>query len=252
MALLHTLLVLLIGFAPTTDPVGVWPLDPEPEVVRGFDPPDTPYGSGHRGVDLLGRTGQPVRTALDGTVTYAGMLAGRGVVVVSHGATRTTYEPVTASVAVGARLRGGDPIGTLGLAGSHCFPRACLHWGWVAGETYLDPLRLVGLGPIRLLPLWRAGPVPSSATPTPYALTYRMMMGRLGPGETTRPVAQPAGENFQLPDSAALAAVPSNDRSPSGSCAERGTAWGCAAHAPRPRPDARREMSAVRSSSSSP
>ena len=26
--------------------------------------------------------------------------------------------------------------------------------------TYLDPLRLVGLGPVRLLPLWRAEPVP--------------------------------------------------------------------------------------------
>src|SRR3954471_12809427 len=38
----------------TTDPVGVWPLQPEPAVVHGFDPPDSPYGPGHRGVDLLG------------------------------------------------------------------------------------------------------------------------------------------------------------------------------------------------------
>ena len=164
MALVHTLLALLIGVAPPADPVGVWPLDPEPVVVRGFDPPDSPYGAGHRGVDLLGHPGQPVRTALEGTVTYAGMLAGRGVVVVSHGATRTTYEPVAASAAVGARLGRGDQVGTLGLAGSHCFPRACLHWGWVAGDAYLDPLRLVGLGPVRLLPLWRAEPV---APPAP-------------------------------------------------------------------------------------
>ena len=40
--------------AAATDPVGVWPLQPEPEVVRPFDPPDSPYGAGHRGVDLLG------------------------------------------------------------------------------------------------------------------------------------------------------------------------------------------------------
>ena len=53
------------------------------------------------------RPGQPVHTALAGTVTYAGLLAGRGVVVVDHGATRTTYEPVTAAVAVGAARRRG-------------------------------------------------------------------------------------------------------------------------------------------------
>src|SRR5215207_4222054 len=29
-----------------------WPLDGQPLVVHRFDPPDTPYGRGHRGVDL--------------------------------------------------------------------------------------------------------------------------------------------------------------------------------------------------------
>jgi len=141
-----------------TDPVGVWPLQPQPVVARGFDPPDSPYGAGHRGVDLLGTVGQPVLSALPGTVTYAGLLAGRGVVVVNHGATRTTYEPVAATVAVGTPVAAGTQVGTLTLAGSHCFPRACLHWGWIEGETYLDPLRLVGAGPVRLLPLWQADP----------------------------------------------------------------------------------------------
>lgn len=145
---------------PGTDPVGVWPLQPTPEVVAGFDPPDSPYGSGHRGVDLAGSAGQVVHTALAGRVSYVGSIAGRGVVVVDHGATRTTYEPVTATVALGSPVARGDPIGRLQLGGSHCFPRACLHWGWIEGETYLDPLRLVGYGPIRLLPLWRADPVP--------------------------------------------------------------------------------------------
>lgn len=156
-----------------TDPVGVWPLQPQPEVVRGFDPPDSPWGAGHRGVDLLGRVGQGVHAALPGRVSFAGTLAGRGVVVVDHGATRTTYEPVTATVSLGAPVGQGDRIGTLQLAGSHCFPRACLHWGWIAGTTYLDPLRLVGAGPVRLLPLWRDQPVnarPSLGLPvSPYA-----------------------------------------------------------------------------------
>ncbi|NYJ00794.1 murein DD-endopeptidase MepM/ murein hydrolase activator NlpD [Nocardioides thalensis] len=154
-------------------PRGAWPLRPQPEVVERFDPPDTPYGAGHRGVDLLGRPGQTVHAALAGTVTYAGMLAGRGVVVVDHGDTRTTYEPVSASVQVGDPVAAGAPIGSLDLPGSHCFPRACLHWGWIrnSDDVYLDPLLLVGLGPVRLLPLWRDEPVAA---------------GRVGPGAPTR------------------------------------------------------------------
>lgn len=147
------------------DPVGVWPLVPQPPVVRRFDPPDSSWGSGHRGVDLLGSVGEVVRTALPGVVAYAGVLAGRGVVVVDHGDTRTTYEPVTATVVVGDRLAAGHPIGRLELVQSHCLPRACLHWGWIdnATHSYLDPLRLVGgAQPVRLLPLWRTTPAASS------------------------------------------------------------------------------------------
>ncbi|GAB2753497.1 hypothetical protein GCM10027020_01860 [Nocardioides salsibiostraticola] len=148
--------------AAVEEPIGQWPLVPEPEVVEGFDPPSNPYAAGHRGVDLMGETDQAVRTALPGTVSFAGPLAGRGVVVVDHGATRTTYEPVDARVTVGDPVAAGDVIGRLQLPGSHCFPRACLHWGWREGDTYLDPLRLVGAGPVRLLPLWRDSPTAAS------------------------------------------------------------------------------------------
>lgn len=145
--------------APAPDPVGVWPLAPPTEVVATFDPPDDPWGAGHRGVDLAGSPGQPVRAALPGQVAFAGRLAGRGVVVVDHGATRTTYEPVTASLTMGDPVAAGDRIGTLEVLGSHCAPAVCLHWGWLRGQTYLDPLRLVGAAPVRLLPLWRDRPV---------------------------------------------------------------------------------------------
>lgn len=149
------------------DPVGVWPLHPEPDVVRTFDPPSSPYSAGHRGVDLGATSGQRVVSALPGTVTYAAPLAGRGVVVVSHGATRTTYQPVTSTVSVGDSVQAGDPLGRLEPAGSHCPPRACLHWGWIEDETYLDPLRLVDAGPVRLLPLWQdlSNPAPLNVEP---------------------------------------------------------------------------------------
>jgi Peptidase family M23 len=148
---------------PREAPDGVWPLRPRPEVVADFDPPLDPWGSGHRGVDLLGSAGQPVLAALPGRVTFAGMLAGRGVVVVSHGDTRTTYEPVSANVVVGQSVTAGGRLGQLELVGSHCFPRTCLHWGWLRGDTYLDPLDLLGGGPVRLLPLWREEPAGSAA-----------------------------------------------------------------------------------------
>ena len=50
-------------------------------------------------------------------------------------------------------------LGRLTVTDSHCFPAACLHWGLIEGtgddQTYLDPLTLLGGGPVRLLPLWR-------------------------------------------------------------------------------------------------
>ena len=136
----------------------VWPLTPRPVVVSRFAPPEQRFGRGHRGVDLLGRPGQPVRAAVPGTVSFAGVVAGRPVVVVRHGRTRTTYQPVAAEVDRGQPVQAGQRLGLLLAAGSHCAPRACLHWGLIEdAETYLDPLSLLGAGPVRLLPLVPTG-----------------------------------------------------------------------------------------------
>lgn len=130
-----------------------WPLDGGPAVGRSFDPPADRYGRGHRGVDLAAAPGAPVLAAGAGRVSYAGLLAGRGVVVVVHGDLRTTYEPVDASVAVGQLVAAGESLGTLAAGHAGCASPACLHWGLRRGEQYLDPLSLVGGGPVRLLPL---------------------------------------------------------------------------------------------------
>ncbi|GAB4005822.1 murein hydrolase activator EnvC family protein [Nocardioides ultimimeridianus] len=163
--MVHRALLLLVALplllAPSASTAqGVWPLPPPHRVVHAFDPPDSTYGAGHRGVDLAGHPGEVVRAALAGRVVFAGLLAGRGVVVVDHGATRTTYEPVAATVHVGDPVAAGGQIGRLTLAQSHCFPAACLHWGLIrnSDDAYLDPLTLVGAAPIRLLPLWRELP----------------------------------------------------------------------------------------------
>ncbi len=139
-----------------------WPLDGLPAVTRRFDPPATPYGRGHRGVDLATVPGAAVRAAGPGVVSFAGTLAGRGVVAVRHAdGLRTTYEPVAATVPVGVRVAAGAQLGTVGGGHLGCPAAACLHWGLLRGRTYLDPLSLLGVGPVRLLPL--AGAAPDSA-----------------------------------------------------------------------------------------
>ncbi|KQV72856.1 hypothetical protein ASC64_19640 [Nocardioides sp. Root122] len=169
-------LVLLVGLpgpahGARVEPVGAWPLDPEPEVVRGFEPPPGPWAAGHRGVDMAGRPGQAVRAALPGTVGFVGSIGGKPVVTVLHGGRRTTYEPVVASVVRGRTVAAGDVLGRLTATDSHCFPAACLHWGLIRGtgdgQEYLDPLTLVGSGPVRLLPLWRDEPATRRVPWTP-------------------------------------------------------------------------------------
>jgi murein DD-endopeptidase MepM/ murein hydrolase activator NlpD len=130
-----------------------WPVAP-PRVVRRFDPPPRPWLAGHRGADLASTPSAVVRAAGAGTVVFAGEVAGRGVISVAHpGGLRTTYEPVTATVSVGDRIALGDPIGSLEAGHPGCPAAACLHWGLRRGGLYLDPLALLGLGRVRLLPL---------------------------------------------------------------------------------------------------
>ena len=150
----------------------VWPVEGPRAVSRPFAPPASRYGSGHRGADLLSTPGAAVRAAGSGRVSYAGLLAGRGVVVVVHGALRTTYEPVTSTVPVGAEVASGQPLGRLDAGHVGCAAPACLHWGLRRGEDYLDPVRLLQAGPVRLLPL--NGAAASGGTPARAPSTARV------------------------------------------------------------------------------
>lgn len=131
-----------------------WPLDGEPRVTRRFAPPAQRWLPGHRGVDLAGTPGEVVRAAGPGVVFFAGRVAGTGVVSIQHpGGLRTTYQPVSPRVSAGEVVAAGDSIGELEPGHSGCPVGACLHWGLRSGETYLDPLMLLGLGRVRLLAL---------------------------------------------------------------------------------------------------
>lgn len=149
----------------------VWPVDGGPRgrpvVERGFEPPASPYGAGHRGVDLRAGAGRPVLAAAGGRVSFAGRVAGRGVLAIEHPGTgrpplRTTYEPVVPAVRKGERVEAGQVVGRLQGGGHHC-ATVCLHWGLRRGATYLDPLsllppRLLTAGHARLLPVFGVPP----------------------------------------------------------------------------------------------
>jgi murein DD-endopeptidase MepM/ murein hydrolase activator NlpD len=130
-----------------------WPLKPA-RLSSGFDRPPQNWLPGHRGVDLVGLAGDQVLAAGNGVITFAGLVAGKGVVVIKHGSLRTTYEPVSALVVVGSKVRVGEVIGTLVPGESHCSSQttvSCLHWGLIRGEKYLNPLSLVQKR-VKLLP----------------------------------------------------------------------------------------------------
>lgn len=143
-------------------PARSWPLAGRPTVVRGWEPPAGPYAPGHRGVDLAAPPGTPVRAVATGRVTFAGPVAGHGVLVVELARSgepplRTTYGPVRSQVRVGDEVVAGAPVAAVEAGPSHC-AAGCLHWGVRRGDTYVDPLSLLPpallkRGPSRLLPV---------------------------------------------------------------------------------------------------
>lgn len=171
MRLLTMLLGLLAWLSPAPDAVAAdWDAPvASVTVVRPFAPPPEYWQAGHRGVDLAAAAGAPVRSAGSGVVTFAGLVAGRGVVTVSHGELRTTYEPVSATVVRGEQVAAGQEIGRLQGSGDHCGGAPpCLHWGLLRGTEYLDPMVLLRRGRPVLLPYWDV-PEPSGALVTPLA-----------------------------------------------------------------------------------
>ena len=147
-------------------------------VLRPFVAPTGPYGPGHRGADLSAAPGAAVQAAGPGVVSFAGPVAGRGVVAVVHAdGMRTTYEPVDPLVHRGQRVARGQVLARVARGPRHCGAVTCLHWGAITADgRYLDPMTLLAHRTVVLLPV-PARPQPAAA----------LVGGRQGGGTLTGP-----------------------------------------------------------------
>lgn len=127
-------------------------------VLRGFDPPMTAFGSGHRGIDIACRPGSPIGSARSGIVSFAGSVGGQRYVTITHGdGVQTTASWVDrVLVRKDDAVMAGEPIATCGVGHTgSLIPH--VHLGVRAPDgTYLDPLRV--LPPPRLTSFLRLVP----------------------------------------------------------------------------------------------
>jgi murein DD-endopeptidase MepM/ murein hydrolase activator NlpD len=127
-------------------------------VIRGFDPPDTPFGAGHRGIDIAVAPGTPILAPEAGTVSFAGRVGGELFVTIVHGGgLSSTYSWISA-----AAVRKGDVVSrgqTIGATGTG-HPGASvphLHFGVKLDGEYVDPSEL--LAPLGVQDLIRLVPI---------------------------------------------------------------------------------------------
>ena len=82
-------------------------------LLAAYDPPDSFYGAGHRGIDLAAAPGTAVRAAGDGRVAFAGVVAGhRWITLVHPDGLRTSYGVLADTlVRAGEQVTAGEIIG---------------------------------------------------------------------------------------------------------------------------------------------
>ena len=144
--------------APPAVAAGTWTWPVTGPVIRGFDPPASPFGSGHRGIDIAALAGSVAVAPADGRIAFAGPVGGRLFLTIDHGAgLESTYSWVAALlVRRGDLVAQGEPVVRTGLGHTGDLV-ANLHLGVKLDDEYVDtldylaPIDVSGL--IRLAPL---------------------------------------------------------------------------------------------------
>lgn len=128
------------------EPAVIWPT-PSKVITSSFGYRTDPFkGSSafHSGIDIAGRTGDPIYAAKDGVVKAAEQQGARGkYVIIDHGGgLETWYLHLNAiKVSEGQKVNKGQPIGTLGNTGRSTGPH--LHFQVVKNDDPVNPLHYV-------------------------------------------------------------------------------------------------------------
>ena len=119
-----------------------WPV--RGPLLRTFDPPENPYGAGHRGIDIVTPTGTTVVAPADGVVTFAGKVGGQSYLTLDHGGGLASTSSWVSGFLVrkGDVVARGDPIASSGAGHPGVLP-AHLHFGVRRDGSYVDPLELL-------------------------------------------------------------------------------------------------------------
>lgn len=156
---LAALSIALAAAPGTAGAAGTWTWPIVGPVVRGFDPPGSPYGSGHRGIDVGAPVGTLVLAPAPGVVSFAGSVGGRLYVTIDHGGTLLS----TSSFLSQALVRKGDLVAqgqAIGLSGTghpgDVSPN--LHFGVRLDGQYVNPMDY--LRPASVVDLIRLAPIP--------------------------------------------------------------------------------------------
>jgi murein DD-endopeptidase MepM/ murein hydrolase activator NlpD len=114
-------------------------------VLRAFEPPASPYGSGHRGIDIAASSGTSVVAPAPGRVSFAGPVAGELFASVDHGGGLVSTYSWLSGVVVqrGDRVAAGEVIAATG-SGHVTLEAPHLHMGVRLDGTYVDPLDYLG------------------------------------------------------------------------------------------------------------
>jgi septal ring factor EnvC (AmiA/AmiB activator) len=117
----------------------------EGQVVRRFDPPLCTYCPGHRGVTIETRGGDEIVAVTSGVISFSGAVGGRIYVVQTIAPNvRVTYggvKTVAPNVQEGSWVDAGQLVA---LANESTYV------GVRIGQEYVEPLRFLGLGQVRL------------------------------------------------------------------------------------------------------
>ena len=166
-AILGLALLALFVLAP---PASAWTWPLHGDVLRPYSLGPDPYAAGqHRGVDVGGAAGEPVRAPASGTVSFAGVVPGSGRTVTiqleGYAVSLTHLGEIT--VPKGAVVTEGDPVGLAGASGDAEWPTPYVHLGIrvsAAADGYLDPADAAPAAHCAAAPADGAEPSPGART----------------------------------------------------------------------------------------